>query len=236
MDWKVTARTGEPHIKRYIEEREQFLYLLVDVSASVLESSGGRKRENVAEIAALLTLAAAKNQDRVSLILFTDRVEAIVPPGKGRSHTLRILDALLHFAPEGRRTRFEPVLELFGHIARKHSIVFVISDFLADDYFEELRALAGRHDVNAVHVLEARSLRLRGRELARLQDSETGARRIVDLKRAGRRETAHHFVLREDMLECGISLMEIAVGEDCVEALSGFFQLRQRRVADETGG
>ena len=236
MDWKITARTGEPHIKRYIEEREQFLYLLVDVSASVLESPGGRKRETIAEIAALLALAAAKNQDRVSLILFTDQVELIVPPGKGRSHTLRIMDALLHFVPEGRGTRFESVLSHFGHIARKHSIVFVISDFLAEDYFEELRALAGRHDINAVNVLESQSLRSPGEELVRIHDAETGVRRIVDLKRAGRRGTVHHVALQEEMLECGISLMEIAEGEDCVEALSGFFQLRQRRVADETGG
>ena len=236
MDWKVTARTGEPHIKRYIEEREQFLYLLVDVSASVLESPGGRKRETVAEIAALLTLAATKNQDRVSLILFTDRVELIIPPGKGRSHTLRVMDALLHFTPEGRQTRFESVLWRFGHIARKHSIVFVISDFLAEDYFGELRALAGRHDINAVNVLETQSLRSPGAELVHIRDAETGTRRVVDLKRAGKTGRPHHLTLQEEMLECGISLMEIAEGEDCVEALSGFFQSRQRRVADETGG
>lgn len=236
MDWKVTARTGEPHIKRYIEDREQFLYLLVDVSASVLESPGGRKRETVAELASLLTLAAAKNQDRASLILFTDEVEMIIPPGKGRSHTLRIMDALLHFSPEGRRTRFESVLSHFGHIARKHSIVFVISDFLAEDYFEELRALAGRHDINAVNVLASQARRSPGTELVRIHDAETGAGRIVDLKRTERRGKAHHLALQEEMLECGISLMEIAEGEDCVEALSGFFRVRQRRVADETGG
>jgi uncharacterized protein (DUF58 family) len=232
MDWKVTARTGEPHIKRYIEEREQFLYLLVDLSASV----GDGKRDTMTEIGALLTMAAANNQDRVSLILFTDEVELIVPPGKGRSHTLRIMDALLNFKPKGRQTSFDSVLSGFGHFARKYSIVFVISDFLAGDYLDELRALSGRHDVNAINVLEPQSIRSPGNELVRIHDAETGHRRIIDLKQIGDRGTTHHESLEEEMLECGISLMEIVEGEECVEALSGFFQSRQRRVADETGG
>ncbi|MEM9280395.1 MAG: DUF58 domain-containing protein [Verrucomicrobiota bacterium] len=236
MDWKVTARTGEPHIKRYIEEREQFLYLLVDASASVLEAPGETKRETMAEIAALLTMAAAKNQDRVSLILFTDQVELVIPPGKGRIHMLRILDALLNFEPSGRKTRFESVLRRFGHLARKHSIVFVISDFLADDYLEELRALAGRHDINAVHILESQALRSPGTELIHLHDAETRDRRIIDLKKSRHTSGHHRETLQEEMLESGIQLMEISEGEDCVEALSGFFKLRQRRVADETGG
>ena len=236
MDWKVTARTGEPHIKRYIEEREQFLYLLVDISASVLESPGGRKRDTIAEIASLLTMAAAKNQDRVSLILFTDQVEVVIPPGKGRTHTLRIMDALLNFKPEGCETKFESVLRRFGHIAQKHSIVLIISDFLAQDYLEELRALAGRHDINAVNVLESQTLRSPGTELVHIRDAETNRRRVVDLKKAVNTGDSHHETLQEEMLESGINLMEIAEGEDCVEALSGFFHVRQRRVADETGG
>ncbi|MDF1752106.1 MAG: DUF58 domain-containing protein [Verrucomicrobiales bacterium] len=236
MDWKVTARTGEPYIKRYIEEREQFLYLLVDVSASVLESPGGRKRDTIAEIAGLLTMAAAKNQDRVSLILFSDQIELVIPPGKGRTHTLRIMDALINFKPVGRETRFESVLSKFGHLARKYSIVFVISDFLAEDYLDDLRALAGRHDVNAVNVLESQSLSSPGNELVYIHDAETGQRRVVDLNEVKLKGGGHHETFQEEMLECGISLMEIAEGESCVEALSGFFQSRQRRVADETGG
>ncbi|MBP83539.1 MAG: DUF58 domain-containing protein [Verrucomicrobiales bacterium] len=236
MDWRVTARTGEPHIKRYIEEREQFLYLLVDVSASVLDSSGRHKRDTITQIASLLTMAAAKNQDRVSLILFTNEVELVIPPGKGRTHTLRIMDALLNFKPKGRETQFESVLRRFGHIAQKHSIVFIISDFLAKDYLEELCALAGRHDVNAVNVLESQTVRSPGAELVRIHDAENNESRIVDLKKVADDGSAYHESLREEMLESGISLMEIAEGEDCVEALSGFFHLRQRRVTEETRG
>ncbi|MCM2372060.1 DUF58 domain-containing protein [Aporhodopirellula aestuarii] len=236
MDWKVTARTGEPHIKRYIEQREQFLYLLVDVSASILESPSGRKHATIVELASLLTMAAIRNNDRVGLILFSDRVELVIPPGKGRRHALRIMDSLLNFRPQGRTTHFESVLNRFGHMARKHSVVFVLSDFLAADYLDELRALAGRHDVNAINILDAVQSTSGITELIHMRDTETGDHRFVDLSRAARQVRPHHVDLQEQMLQAGISLMEVAVGEDCVTALAGFFQSRQRRIADETGG
>ncbi|EMI20029.1 protein containing DUF58 [Rhodopirellula maiorica SM1] len=236
MDWKVTARTGEPHIKRYIEQREQFLYLLVDVSASMIQSTGGRKRALSTELCALLTMAAVRNNDRVSLILFTDRVEMVIPPGKGRSHALRIMDTLLHFAPAGRETAFEAVLSRFGHMARKHSVVFVISDFLASDYLDELRALAGRHDLNAVNILDTQTRLAASSELVHMEDTETGAQRYVDLKCKNRESDEHPIALQEQMLQSGIGLMEIGVDEDCVMALASYFQSRHRRVADETGG
>jgi uncharacterized protein (DUF58 family) len=236
MDWKVTARTGEPHIRRYIEQREQFLYLLVDVSSSILAALGGRKRAMIAEVGSLLTMAALRNNDRVGLILFTDRIELLIPPGKGSSHALRIMDALLHFQPEGLQTRFADVLSHFGHIARKHSIAFVMSDFFADDYLEELRALSTRHDISAVNVLDPPSQLSSINELVHLQDAESGARRSVDLWRREHREPRHRQGFQEDMLQSGVDLMEIAVGEDCVTALTSFFRSRQRRVADETGG
>ena len=236
MDWKVTARTGTPHIKRYIEQREQVLYLLVDLSASILNSPEDRKRRMVTELCSLLTMAAVKNNDRVSLILFTDRVELVVPPGKGRAHALRIMDALMNFQPQGRETAFETVLGHFGHMARKHSIVFVLSDFMADDYLEELRALAGRHDLNAVNVLDPQSQLTTSTELIFMEDAETGRQRYVDLVSAGRDGQTHHVDLQETMLQSGIGLMEVAAGEDGVTALAGYFRSRLRRLADVTGG
>ena len=236
MDWKVTARTGEPHIKRYVEQREQYLYLLVDVSASITESLHGRKRDTVIEICSLLAMAAVRNNDRVGLILFSDRVELIVPPGKGRPHYLRIMDALLNHQPEGRETEFGTILGRFGHMARKRSVVFVLSDFLATDHLEELRALAGRHDINAVNVLDPQTQTTPARELVYMRDTETGVQRFVDLRNNHAQVLPHHLNLQEEMLQSGISLMEVAVGEDCVTALAGFFRSRQRRVADETGG
>lgn len=230
MDWKVTARTGVAHIKRHIEEREQFIYLLVDLSGSILHDSNGKTRRMVAEVCALITMAAIKNQDRVGLILFTDRIELIVPPGKGRSHAMRIMDALLNFQPEGRGTNFPEMLGRFGHLARKHSVAFVVSDFLAKDFARELQSLAFRHDINAIHV-KGRSAAVTG--LVRMEDSESGEQRVIDLKvNDGNREE----ILRQQMLESGVNLMELEEGADCVEALAGFFHSRQRRVIDETGG
>tara|TARA_B110000285_G_scaffold227358_1_gene288555 strand:+ start:1545 stop:2414 length:870 start_codon:yes stop_codon:yes gene_type:complete len=236
MDWKVTARTGEPHIKRYIEEREQFIYLLVDVSASMLHDADGRKRKTMAEVCALLTLAAVKNHDRIGLILFSDRIEQIVPPGKGRSHAMRIMDELMHFKPQGRGTDFTEMLGRFGHMARKHSIAFVVSDFMTDDYVQELQALAFRHDVNAINLSDSHLLDPQVTGLVRMQDSESDEQRIIDLGRGGGDMSAHSARLKQAMLESGVDLLDLPVGGDCVAALAGFFHQRQRRQVDETGG
>jgi len=236
MDWKVTARTGEPHIKRYIEEREQFIYLLVDVSASMLHDADGRKRKTVAEVCALLTLAAVKNHDRIGLILFSDRIEQIVPLGKGRSHAMRIMDELMHFKPQGRGTDFTQMLGRFGQMARKHSIVFVVSDFMTDDYLQELQALAFRHDVNAVNLSDSHLFDPQVTGLVRMQDSESDEQRIIDLGRGGGDMPVHNVCLKQAMLESGVDLLDLPVGGDCVAALAEFFHQRQRRQMDETGG
>jgi len=236
MDWKVTARTGEPHIKRYIEEREQFIYLLVDVSASMLHDAEGRKRQSVTEVCALLTLAAVKNHDRVGLILFTDRIEQIIPPSKGRSHAMRIMDALMNFKPEGKGTDFSEMLGRFGHMARKHSIAFVVSDFLTDNYLQELQALAFRHDMNAIHLSEPDLLDSKVSGLVRMQDTESEAQAIVDLGRGGSSASGQTELLKQSMLELGVNLLELDVGGNCVEALAGFFHARQRQLVSETGG
>jgi len=230
MDWKVTARTGVAHIKRHIEEREQFIHLLVDLSGSILHDTQGRTRRMVAEVCSLITMAAIKNQDRVGLILFTDRIELIIPPGKGRRHAMRIMDALLNFQPEGRGTDFPEMLGRFGHLARKHSVAFVVSDFLGSDYVRELQSLAFRHDINAIHVKGPSAV---ATGLVRMEDAESGVQRVIDLKaNDGNRDQE----LRRQMLESGVNLMELEDGADCVEVLAGFFHARQRRVIDETGG
>jgi uncharacterized protein (DUF58 family) len=236
MDWKVTARTGEPHIKRYIEEREQFVYLLVDVSASMLHDADGKKRKTMAEVCALLTLAAVKNHDRIGLILFSDRIEQIVPPSKGRSHAMRIMDELMHFKPQGRGTNFTEMLGRFGHMARKHSIAFVVSDFMTDDYVQELQALAFRHDINAINLSDPHLFDAKAPGLVRMQDSESDEQRIVDLGRGGSDESEHSAHLKQTMLESGVNLLDLKVGGDCVQALAGFFHERQSRQANETGG
>ncbi len=234
MDWKITARTGVPHIKRYIEEREQFIYLLCDFSASILDSQN--RRNMLAEMATLITLSAIMNHDRVSLILFTDEIELMIPPGKGRQHARRIMEALLEYQPTGRKTSFNDVLGNFGHMAPKHSVAFVMSDFLASDYLDDLGALAGRHDMNAVNLLEPEKIRSEFKDLVHISDSETAQTRYLDLSDRKAAAFERHQMLEEQMLENGINLMEVSVGEDCVSALAQFFRTRQRRIADETGG
>jgi len=236
MDWKVTARTGEPHIKRFIEEREQFVYLLVDFSASMLQDAEGRKRHTMTEVCALLTLAAVKNQDRIGLLLFTDQIEQVVPPGKGRSHAMRIMDALMHYEPKGKGTNFTQMMGRFGHMARKHSIAFVVSDFLTEGYARDLQALAYRHDVNAIHLTEPKLTATGLSGLVRMQDAESGAQRVVDLGRNQSLREGHSEQLKQTMLEMDVNLLDLAVGADCVEALAGFFQQRQRRQLNESGG
>jgi len=236
MDWKVTARTGEPHIKRYIEEREQFFYLLIDVSASMRHGTHGRKAKTVSEICALLTMAAIKNQDRVGLVLFSDEIEQMIPAAKGRSHAMRIMDELINFQPKSQGTDLIEALGRFGHIARKHSVVFVVSDFLSDDYKNELQNLAFRHDVNAIHIADNQIQKSGATGLIRMEDVESGAEKVVDLQSGHNAGAAHSEHLREEMLESGVNLLEIEVGDDCVEALARFFHERQRKVVNESGG
>lgn len=236
MDWKVTARTGKPHIKRYVEEREQFFYLIVDVSASMRHGSQNRKAQTVSEVCALLTMAAIKNQDRVGLILFSDEIEQIVPPAKGRIHAMRIMEELVNFQPKNKGTNFVEALGRFAHIARKHSVLFVVSDFFSDAYSQELQNLACRHDVNAIHISNHPLNTADATSLVRIEDSESGHQRIIDLKAQRKGEDFHTAQLQRDMLESGIDLLHLEVGHDCVEALAGFFQRRQRKTAGEHGG
>ncbi|WP_018969973.1 DUF58 domain-containing protein [Rubritalea marina] len=236
MDWKVTARTGEAHIKRYIEEREQFFYLLVDLSASMSHDEQGRKRRTMTELGAMLTMAAIQNQDRVGLIAFTDQVELVIPPAKGRSQALRIMDALSNFQPQGRGTNLVETLQQFGHITKKRSIVFVISDFLTDAYSQELQSLSLRHDVNAIHIADTNPATAKNaRGLMRIEDAETGEQRVVD-SAASSGHQQHSTALKHSMLSSGIDLLEVNVGDNTAEALAGYFHARHRREADETGG
>jgi uncharacterized protein (DUF58 family) len=236
MDWKVTARTGEAHIKRYIEEREQVVYLLVDVSASMRHDNSGNKRETLSELCALITLAAIKNQDRVGLILFSDQIEQIIMPSKGRRHALRIIDELINFKPRNKKTDLANLLERFRHLSRKHSIVFLISDFLTNPNTLELQALSSIHDLNTIQIVHPVNKTSQARALIRIEDAETGQQQIIDSTHQNRQRVAQQAQLREEMLKAGVNLMQIESGSDCVDALTAYLHERQRREIDETGG
>ncbi|MEM0967460.1 MAG: DUF58 domain-containing protein [Verrucomicrobiota bacterium] len=227
MDWRVTLRTGEAHIKRFVEEREHFVYLIVDVSNSMTHENNDRVRDAVTEVCALLTLSAQKNQDRVGLFLFTDQIEYAMPPDKGRGHTIRILDKLMRFEPKGKGTDLAETLRCFGQVAKRRSIVFVVSDFLATGYASELQALAFRHDVNAIRISSRQMEDSSFTGLARIRDAESGLREVIELKQE--RDSDSLETLRLAMLDMGVDLLDIPVGTDCADALAHFFDLRQRK-------
>ncbi|MHB1863734.1 MAG: DUF58 domain-containing protein [Gemmatimonadaceae bacterium] len=176
IDWNVTARMRRPYVKRYIEERELTVVLAVDLSGS--ERFGTRRRfksEVAAELAAVLAMSAIRNNDRVGTVFFTDRIEHVVPPRKGRRHALRVLRDLLVFEPEGRGTDVGGALGYLGRMLSHTAIIFVVSDFLGADVERPLKLLAQRHDVVAVTVEDPAEVELPDVGLARLVDPETGA-------------------------------------------------------------
>ncbi|MGB0743909.1 MAG: DUF58 domain-containing protein [Opitutales bacterium] len=236
MDWNVTARTSKPHIKRFVEERENFFYLIVDVSASMRHGSQNRKPQTVSEVCALLTMAAIKNQDRVGLILFTDEIELIVPAAKGRIQAMRIMDELVNFQPKKKGTDFVEALGRFAHIARKRSVVFFVSDFFSNGYARELEILASRHDVNAIHVANKPIDSSSATCLVRMEDSESGQQQVIDLKAQRESGYSHAEQLQRELQESGVNFLNLEVGDNCVEALAGFFQLRKQKSINETGG
>ncbi|HEY6098803.1 MAG TPA: DUF58 domain-containing protein [Anaeromyxobacter sp.] len=255
IDWNVSARTGQLHVKRFVEERELTVMVLCDVSASTDFGSRERtKAEVAAEIAALLALSAVANGDRVGLVLFTDRVERFVPPRKGRRHALRLVSEILQFRPEGRGTAVGAALELLRRALRRRTIAFVLSDFLerapagpeagpaskGDEPFPFERALriaARKHDVVPVRLGDTLEAHLPAAGLAWMEDPETGAVVRADLSDPGLRarfaEAARADDERLRRLFARLDLEHVAVQADeadHVKPLLAFFRARARRL------
>ncbi len=189
IDWNVTARCGHPFVKRYVEERELTVLLAVDISASGLFGSvAKRKSEVAAELCALLAFSAIKNNDKVGLLLFSDRIEKFIPPRKGGSHVLRIIREVLGYQPQEKGTDIAQALEYLGRVVHKRGVVFVLSDFLAPDFKKPLGILARRHDLISISITDRRELRLPALGLLELTDAESGASIVVDSSDQGFRE------------------------------------------------
>ena len=238
IDWNVTARMNEPYIKVFTEERELTVVLLVDVSASKDFGSLGRsKAEVAAEVAAQIAFSAISNNDRVGLILFSDRVEKVIPPKKGRTHVLRMVSDILTHRPAGRGTDIAAALEYLAHLAKRKAVTFLISDFLARDYEKQLRLVRRKHDLVPVVIsdpLEAKFPRL---GLVELEDPETGAHLMVDAGDALVRGTFAREMrrVREErrklFKKLSLDHVELDTGEDHGAALARFFRARARRMA-----
>lgn len=237
IDWNVTARTGAPHVKLYVEERELTVLFWVDMSASGAFGSIQRtKNETAAEICALLAFSAIKNNDKVGLALFTDQVEKFIPPAKGATHVLRIIRELLSFSPKNPRTGIRSAIEYLGRVAGKRCVVFVISDFFDTGFEKPLRVMGKRHDLIAVSVIDPRELRMPDVGLIELEDSETGKRVVMDT--GDRRVRQRYETLGEErrvrlrglFRSMGVDHLEIENGRDYVKDLVKFFRIRGRRL------
>jgi uncharacterized protein (DUF58 family) len=237
IDWNVTARMGQPFIKRFVEERELTVALLVDCSGSQLFGTRlQQKREVAAELAAVLAFSAISNNDKVGLIQFTDKVEHFVPPRKGIRHVLRLIRDVLFFQPQRPGTSLREGLDYLNRVLRRRAIVFLLSDFLDEDYERSLKRAGRRHDLVAVRITDPREEELPAVGLLELEDAETGACVLVDTssravraahaEAAGRRREA----VRQLTRAAGIDLIEVSTDGSHLDALIRFFKLRERRL------
>jgi uncharacterized protein (DUF58 family) len=236
IDWNVTARMGRPFVKRYIEERELTVMLCVDLSGSERFGTRGRfKSELASELAAVLAMSAIRNNDRVGALLFTDRIEHVVPPRKGRRHALRLMRDLLVFEPEGSRTDLAAALEYANRMLHHKAIIFVVSDFQSAEIERPLKLLAQRHDVVAVTVDDPSEQTLPDVGLARFVDPETGATLDVDTSdpdvRAQFAAAVEEELSARRHLLRRLAIDEIPVHTDggVVEPLIKFFRARETR-------
>ena len=240
IDWNVTARMNAPYIRKYQEERELTVFLAVDASGSSdFGTTGQFKRELAAELAAVLSFAATTNNDKVGLLIFTDKPELIVPPRKGKRHVLRMVRDLLVFTPEGRGTSIESALDTINRVVKRRSIIFLISDFLVEP--ESLRrplaATNRRHDVIALDLHDPMEHQIPDVGLMALEDAETGELEWVDTSNKAWREAFEARTLdleqqkRRLLSSLAIDHIQISTDKDYVVELNEFFARRSRRRA-----
>jgi len=238
IDWNVTARMGHPFVKKYVEERELTVMLLVDGSASgAFGTVRQMKRELAAELCAVLAFSAIKNNDRVGFVGFTDQVERFIPPKKGRNRVLRVIREALYFQPTHRGTDIAAVLEYLNRVVKRRSVAFLISDFLTPGYEKSLSIVGKKHDVIPILIADPREIELPSVGFLRLQDAETGRETLVDtgdreVLGAFARMSRHRAEERERFFRAhGLDFITISTGHSYVPPLVAFFQTRAHRVA-----
>ena len=237
IDWNVTARTGTPHVKIFEEERELTVMLLVDVSASGNFGTRERMKGDLAvEVCSLLAFSAIRNNDKVGLIIFSDRVEKFVPPRKGRRHVLRVLREMLYHEPEGRATDLAGALEYLSRIIRRRAVVFVVSDFVSKPFEKALGVAGRRHDLIALRVRDRRESELPPIGLMELEDAETGERLVVDTSdrefRAALAARGAEDLAGQDRTfrRSKVDVVDLSPGRPYLRPLMRFFEERGRRV------
>lgn len=233
IDWNVTARYSEPYVKIFEEERELTMMLMVDVSGSELFGTNAQfKNEVVTEIAATLAFSATQNNDKIGLILFSDTVELFIPPKKGRSHVLRLIRELIEFKPKSKKTNLAEALKFLRNVMKKKAIVFVLSDFIADDYEHTMKIAANKHDVTGIRIYDQREEEIPNLGMVQMQDEETGELMLVNTSSKKVRLNYHKFYqekvtyYKESFSRSGAGTIDCRVDESYVKKLLGYFKRR----------
>ena len=236
IDWNVTARTGRPHIKRFVEERELTVMFLVDLSRSMAFGSVRQLKHHVAtELCAVLAFSAIKNHDKVGLVLFTDRVERFIPPQKGSKHVLRVVRDVLSFEPAGRETNVAAAFDYLAKVSHRKAVIFLISDFFCGDLRTTLAIANRRHDVIAVHVIDPRQERLPPVGWIRWEDLEQGRELTLNSSNAEARThyeqwaIGHRERVKEMTRAAGVDLVDVRTDQPYLDPLLRFFRMRSLR-------
>ena len=236
IDWNVTARMGQPFIKEFVEERELNVMLIVDVSSSGEFGSAGKfKNEISAEVASIIAFAAIRNNDKIGLIVFSDKIEHYIPPKKGKAHIWNIIRTILNFQPEGRFTNINLPLEYLLKVQKRKCIAFLISDFLAKEYETNLKLTKQKHDLVAISIADAREIHLPSVGYIHLQDAESGETLLVDTNdREMKKLLISHEQKRREKLKnsfhsIGVDTIEIQTDGSLVEPIIRYFKMREKR-------
>lgn len=239
IDWKVTARMSKTYVKEFVEERGLTVLILFDASQSCEFGSAAIKKEQMVELCASLAFSAFRSNNRVGLIIFTDKIEKVIPPKKGRAQVYRIIREMLYHEPKSRGTNISEVLAYVSKVTKRRAIIFVVSDFFEQSHAKtvsEIRRLKNRNDVIAVKILDRRDLQLPDVGLIRAENPETGEQVLVDTSDEKIRERYSALALEKDeelkknFKTLGVDLIAISTGESFAEPLIKFFKLREKRL------
>ncbi|WP_031426733.1 DUF58 domain-containing protein [Flavimarina sp. Hel_I_48] len=233
IDWNVTARYSEPYIKVFEEERELTMMLVADVSGSEFFGTDQQfKSEIVTEIAATLAFSATQNKDKIGLILFSDGIELYIPPKKGKSHVLRIIRELLEFEPKSKKTDVAQALKFLSRVMKKKAIVFVLSDFIAEEYRDTLKIAAKRHDITGIRIYDRHEEAIPSLGVVQMEDEETGELLLVNTGSKKVRDNYSKFYqdkvnyYRESFTRSGAGVIDVRTDDSYVKKLLGYFKRR----------
>ena len=235
IDWNVTARYNEPFVKVFEEERELTMMLMVDVSGSEFFGTSTQfKKDTITEIAATLAFSATQNNDKVGLILFSDDIELFIPPKKGKSHVLRIIRELIEFKPKSKKTNISEALKFLSSVLKKRAIVFMLSDFMDDDYEKTLKIAANKHDLTGIRVYDKHDEEIPNLGVVPMQDAETGTIQLINTSSKSVRNSYKANALRladyyqNTFTRGGAGVINTRVDESYVKKLLGYFKQKGR--------